>query len=549
MPRIAQCALILVVIVTAMSGGARAQVFRVQGGESSLLNAQGGSVEFKAPEYDGVLGLGYYDGRFEFGGNTRYQFRGYTMLAGDENIPFTLPTDIFDASHYFSARGMGATRTFENDRFYAFAGATSTWLGTGFFNAASSDSPAGIFFYEHKWNPRLKFFSRNIVSNTQTSLQGVEWKARKWLRTAVTGGLGSNQKYFASSLDAETVKLALKASYVLTGDRFERVTVISPLSAEMNKENVQMLYRPNQYVSITATHENILEPLFVAGPMQQAAVNQFSTDFHVNKFYFGSGLFSSDAAGRKSTGENLYAGRRIGQRIELNGNYFTSAPQAQGAMPAEKTTILSGTVRENFSSRFSLLQLISRTAGQTTYAFGGDFTSNRLQLRVDYQNVYLPFRPANPFEQALALNATLRVRGPLQVSVVSNVDPTGHVHYSFGANTYLYRMRGMAVNAVSQDSFSIAKYVIQGMVKDEEENPVEGAALHVGKEIAYTDSSGHFQVRVSKHGPYGITIVPDEFLTNAIYEVVSAPPQARAETDDQAGDVQVVVRQKHALKH
>src|SRR5579859_3465090 len=542
MPRIAQCALILVVIVTAMSGGARAQVFRVQGGESSLLNAQGGSVEFKAPEYDGVLGLGYYDGRFEFGGNTRYQFRGYTMLAGDENIPFTLPTDIFDASHYFSARGMGATRTFENDRFYAFAGATSTWLGTGFFNAASSDSPAGIFFYEHKWNPRLKFFSRNIVSNTQTSLQGVEWKARKWLRTAVTGGLGSNQKYFASSLDAETDKLALKASYVLTGDRFERVTVISPLSAEMNKENVQMLYRPNQYVSITATHENILEPLFVAGPMQQAAVNQFSTDFHVNKFYFGSGLFSSDAAGRKSTGENLYAGRRIGQRIELNGNYFTSAPQAQGAMPAEKTTILSGTVRENFSSRFSLLQLISRTAGQTTYAFGGDYISNRLMLSVNYQNVYLPFRPNNPFEQALALNASFRVTGPFQITAASNVAPDGHLRYSIGASTFLYRLHGMAMNANSPDSFSISKYVIQGVVVDDQGGPVEGAALHIGKQVAYTDSSGHFMLRCSKRATLPLSLAPEEFITNGVYQVVSAPSEVHAESEESATDVQVVVR-------
>lgn len=541
MPRILQSALILLAIVM-MAQGARAQVFRVQGGESTLLNAQGGSVEFKAPEYDGVLGLGYFDGRFEFGGNTRYQSHGYTMLAGDENIPFTLPTDVFDASHYFSARGLGATRTYENDRFYAFAGATSTWMGTGFFNAASSDSPAGVFFCEHKWNPQLKFFSRNIISNTQTSLQGVEWRARKWLKTAVTAGLGSNQKYFASSLDAETDKLAFKASYVLTGDRFERVTVISPLSSEMNKENVQLLYKPNPYFSVTTAHENILEPLVVGGPMQQASVNQFSTDFHVQRIYFGIGLFSSDAAGRKSTGENLYVGRRITQRIEVNGNYFTSAPQ--GATAAEKTTILSGTVRENFSSRFSLLQLISRTAGQTTYAFGGDFTSNRLQLRVDYQNVYLPFRPTNPFEQALAVNASIRVRGPLQVSVVSNVDPTGHVRYSFGANTYLYRLRGMAANAVSPDSFSIAKYLIQGVVKDELGNPVEGAALHVGKEIAYTDSSGRFQVRVSKHGPYAISVVPDEFLTNTTYEVDSAPAQARAETDDLAAELQILVRHK-----
>ncbi len=525
-----------------------AQIFRVQGGQSTLLNAEGGSVEFKAPDYDGSLGLGYYNDRIQFGGNTRYQFHGYTLLGGDENIPFTLPTDVFDASHYFSARGAGVTRKFEDSRFYAFAGTTSTWLGTGFFNAASSDRAAGIFFYERKLNSDLTLFSREIVSNTQTALQGLEWKPTKWLKTGITGGLGSNQGYFASSFDVETQKLALKASYVLTGDRFERVTVISPFSSEVNKGNVQMLYKPNPYVSITAGHQNILQPVTAGGPMEQASVNQLSNDFHVSRFYFGSGLFWSDGSGRKTRGENLYVGRRIGQRIEVNGNYFSSKPNAQGSTAAERTTVFSGTVRENFSSRFSLLQLISRTAGQTTYAFGGDFTSNRFQLRADYQNVYLPFRPDRPFEQALALNVTIRVKGPLQVMAVSNVAPDGHLRYSFGASTYLYRLSGMAGSALPQETFSMAKYMVKGVVRDESGNPIEGAALHIGKQVAYSDSAGHFQVRASKHGPYALTVVPDEFLTNLIYEPVSAPAQVRADSDDAAQEIEIIVRQKIGIR-
>src|SRR5262249_37707488 len=146
----------------------------------------------------------------------------------------------------------------------------------------------------------------------------------------------------------------------------------SPMSSEANKGNMQMLYRPSEYVSITTGHQNILEPLTTGGPMQQASVNQISSDFHIRRFYFGTGLFQSNASGRSTQGTNLYVGRRIGQRFEVNTNYFRSKPNS-----GETTTILSGTVRENFSSRFGLLQLISRTAGQTTFAFGGDFTSNR----------------------------------------------------------------------------------------------------------------------------------------------------------------------------
>jgi hypothetical protein len=300
---------------------------------------------------------------------------------------------------------------------------------------------------------------------------------------------------------------------------------------------VQMLYKPNEYISVTTGHENILQPVTVGGPMQAASIDQISTDMHVERFYFGTGLFTSHASVGNSRGTNFYVGRRIGRRFEVNSNYFNSK-----SANAVSTTILSGTIRENLSSRFSLLQLISHTAGQTTYAFGGDYISNRLMASVNYQNVYLPFRPSNPFQQALALNASFRVAGPLQITAASNVTPDGHLRYSIGMSTYLYRLRGMAMNANSPDSFSISKYVIQGVVLDHLGAPVEGAALHIGKQVVYTDSSGRFMVRFSKRGSFPFSLAPEEFLTNGVYQVVSAPAEVHSESEDNAVEVRVVVR-------
>src|SRR5439155_16589265 len=152
-----------------------------------------------------------------------------------------------------------------------------------------------------------------------------------------------------------------------------------------------------------------------------------------------------------------------------------------------------------------------------------------------------PFRPDRPFQQALALNVSFRVSGPLQITAASNVAPDGHLRYSFSASTYLYRLRGMAMNAPA-DSFSIAKYLVQGLVKDDQGVPVEGAALHIGKQVAYTDSSGRFMARFNKRGPFPLSVAPEEFVTNGVYEVVSAPSQVTAETEENAPDAQVVVR-------
>jgi len=151
--------------------------------------------------------------------------------------------------------------------------------------------------------------------------------------------------------------------------------------------------------------------------MQQATVNQVSVDLLSNGS-ISARVCSVRPPRAVRLRDKLLRGTPIRQLLEVNANYFRSAPGGQrndvkpqprpggtttgsttptSTTPGPAEVILSGTLRERFSSRFSLLQLISRTEGQTTVAFGGDFTSNRLMARVDYQNVYLPFRPSQPF--------------------------------------------------------------------------------------------------------------------------------------------------------
>ena len=128
----------------------------------------------------------------------------------------------------------------------------------------------------------------------------------------------------------------------------------------------------------------------------------------------------------------------------------------------------------------------------------------------------------------------------MQLTAASNVDPTGHLRYTFGMSTWVYRMSGMSSGHT--ETFSIAKFLVQGVVKDDQGNPVEGAALHIGKEVTYSDSTGAFLVRMRKHGPFPLSIVPDEFITNGLYEAVSVPSTVRADTDDAAAKVEVVIR-------
>jgi hypothetical protein len=306
----------------------------------------------------------------------------------------------------------------------------------------------------------------------------------------------------------------------------------------VNKGNIELLYRPGKFFSITTGHEDVLQPVTRNGPMEEASVNEVVANFHVEKFYFGAGLFESRAAGHDAQGMNFYVGRRILDRLEVSTNYFESQPQN-----GTPTSIVSALVRENLTHRFSLLQLVSRSNGQTTVAYGGGFTGNRLMVNVDYQNVYLPFRPDRPFEQALAFNAGVRMFGSWQMTALSSVDPGGHVRYSFGLSTYVYHLGGMSLpGGAPPGAVRIGKYMVQGQVKDDKGNPVEGVAVHIGRELAYSDSQGHLVARFSKPGPFTLTLAPEEFTTPGVYELVSAPHEVKADVETRASNLEIVVR-------
>ncbi len=527
----------LVLLVLTSAPIAPAQVFKVQGGSSTMVDANGASVDFLAPNYQGTFGIGMFEGQFGVGGSVRTKYRDYTLIGGDDSIPFNLPTDLFDSSHYFMARGIGISRTTDQGSYFFMAGTTSLGFGAGFFQIAQSQNGLGLLFFEHRLNHNLRLFSRNIMAGQKTSLQGLTWDPKKWLTASVTGGVGSNQPYAATGVDLHTPTFAVKASYVDTGSDFRRITIISPLSSEVNRENVEVAYQPSHAFSISASHHNLLEPLTLNAPFSAASVDEVVSNFNLARVFFGAGLFSSEYSGRNTMGTNFYAGRPIGSHLELTGNYFQSHSQLGGT-----TSVISGTIREIVSQRFSLLQVVSRSNGQSLISYGGQFLANRFKIDADYQNVYLPFRPDRPFEQALALNASVRVVGAFQLIAGTNVAPDGSLRYTFGASTFLYREKGLSWRSRDAASYSFPKYIVEGIVRDDKGSPLEGVAIHVGNELTYTDDSGHFEVRFRKRSPIPLRVAMDEFLIPGNFEIVHAPTIVQPDAEDHPVALTIVLR-------
>jgi hypothetical protein len=525
---------LLLSLAWAGQGPAYGQIFQLEGGTSSLYEAHGGSLAFRARNYDGWVGVGSLDG-WRAGAFLRTQVRNSTLTFGDDVIPFRLPTDIFDSSHYLMGRGVGLARSWGTTKVFGFAGATSVGMGTPFFRAAEAQRGVGLLFLERRVTPGLSIFSRNVFSSRQSSINGLDWQIRPGLHGAMAGGLGSGRGYWASSLTYDREWLTVKAAYIRADERFRRITVQQPLSSEVDRENILVTVRPKPYVSLTAGRQNFLQPLSGGAGAIRGSVNQYLATLAVARFNLGAALFESQVLGARSTGASFSAGRKLFDRVQVNGNWLWNRP-AHGRV----LTSLLATFREVISPRLSLLQLVNNSQGRTSVSYGGEFVSNRVTVGVEYQTLYVPFLAGGQFKQALVLNFHLRPFGNYQFNAGSFVAPDGTVRYTAYGGTFLYHGKLGSTNAPS--AVTLYKYIMRGRVVDEEGRAVRGAALRVDGELVFSDSSGDFFVRKKHAATYALEVLPEQFLVPGRYEVVSAPAEVVTVPDEAAREVTIVVR-------
>lgn len=517
-------------------GRATGQVFQMTGGASSLLNAEGGSLEVHAENYTARIDLGYF-GKPSLGFYFSHPFKSGVLGTGDQQVPFALPTDLFDHSYYFLARGVSFSRNVQDGRLFVFGGTTSNGFFAPFLNIARADTPSGAVFYEKQLSPALRFVSRNIFSSHQTSIQSVEWAARKDIKMALSAGLGNNQPYGATSLSIIKLWMVLDASYARSGDAFRRVLVATPQLSENDRENIRFELHPVSNFRVIVSRNNYLADIQPAG-IERAMVQGIGAGGSVAGFQLNGAWFDSATSVGNSTALSLGVRRTITPHFEA-GMDFLRSEYSKSTAPHS----LVGTVREIVNSRFSLNQVISRNAGQTSIDFGGNFLSNFLSVSVDYQTVFLPFvqSPSGQFKQVMVLGLHFQLPHGMQFNMDTDVTPLGQIRYTAYGTTYAYHGMGRESSGTSFTG-KFFQNVVRGQVLDPNGEPVAGAALQIGPELAVTDSEGNFMVRLKKAGVLTLKIAFDEFTTPGRYVIVQAPQTVKAAREDSAEDYSIVLR-------
>ena len=397
---------------------------------------------------------------------------------------------------------------------------------------------SGILFYEQQLSPSLRFFSRDVVSRRQTSIQAIEWKARDDIKMALSAGVGNNEGYWSSSLSLDKQWVSVDATYADAGASFRRVLVASPQLAGNDRENIRVQFAPLSSLRVVVSRNNYLSATDSNG-VERATVNGFGVWTSLATVQLYGSLFQSSVGSEKSSAMALGTRRQITRRLETGISYLRSA-NAHG----QSSHSVVGNVREILSSRLSFNQEITHEYGQTNVAFGGSFLSNFMTVSVDYQTVFLPFLQDTPsqFRQVVSIGLHFQLPHGLQLNAETNVNPLGKIGYTSYMSTYAYRGMQQASPGVIGCRQFFPEHRARPSARHARRPCHRGAALLIGSDLVFSDSDGHFLLRLKSEKSLNLSVSLEDFTAPGQYAVVSAPSVVKTTREDDTSEYEIVVK-------
>jgi hypothetical protein len=510
-------------------------VVEVQGGGSSLSDGYGATANFWRSGMDGWIGLGYLDG-FRAGAFLRRATnRGDTLGFGNSALIMRLPTDVFTPGYNLLVQGVSYAGGTQRTSYLLFGGASSAGIGAPAFQPTSIERPMGAFFLQHRVEPTVRLTAAAIIAERQTFLPGVQWQPTPDLTGGFVVGMGSDRPYAASSLLLRRGSLGVQASYSWNPERFRRVAVPTPNQTEVDRENIMLTYDVGPQFSVGVGRQNFVQDSADTAPVTRATGNTVFAGGRWRELRLTGGLYHSESNGIANLSSYFALGRELTRWLDTELFLLQSRPEGQSAV----TTPVAN-LRWRISPRIGVSQQVSLHHGRPTVLVGASLVTPVGEFAADYQIVHQPLQPFKPFRSTLNLTARVQL-GSYSTSIGTYMRPDGAVDYSASGSTFLY-MGSFGGAQPQQIGGRMARYVVRGIVRDDQGSPIEGAAVELNGEVVYSNSAGEFFLRTKHPQHYPIKVLVGEFLLPGEWEIVSAPETATAEDERRAAPVIIVLR-------
>jgi hypothetical protein len=521
-------------------GPLSAQAVWGKAGTSTMMNASGFEMNYKWAPVSGWIGVGYSDG-VSVGGYLQTRVAGYDLGAGDRYLPFTLSTDVFEKSRYFSSRGLFVHRENERDSWTAFGGATSGETSYNFYRSFVTENPVGGFIYSRKLTDRLSLQSFDTVQSKLTSIQGLQFALQENWLVSGSAGVGNGSHFASVASDYSRPRMQVTAGYTSVGQSFEVLKGATNLAPERVGANVRVRLQPSKRLQITGDHENFLS-LGLPDSIQAAPVtlNSLSASSQWKGFRVGAAVGQSSSGTLSTHSESFSGARDITSRIGASASLLRFHTQ-DGL-----TTLTIGTVREKISPRLSLYEGISHSSNNNNLVWGVQIFSNRLTLNLENTVYYSPLAGAfngKQYSQAWTVNVGLPLIRGIRVHADTYIDPTGKMRYTAWADGIGFSRGGEQIpQSATAAVTSIGSYVVRGRIQDTNGKPIWGIAVQVDGQSGFSDSNGEFFLRFPHADTYPVAVLPERSLNRTDYEVVTAPASATSQPEQNAAPIIIVLR-------
>jgi len=539
----------IVLMLIGIADSARAQVVAIQGGTSTLLGTSGAQADYHWGPYSGFFSAGYSNG-LQFGGLVSTQWKGYDLRVGDTQQNFALDTDILNPGQTsFYARGIQLSRKSKDRDWSAFFGKSATQYFGGFYNSYAPDALTGSFTFHQKLSSRLDFHSSTIIQDKFTTLASLNYKLSEHWVVATSGGVGRNAPYYSLGTELTRERYQVTASYTFAGQGFQRFKLVNAGISEHSGLNFKASFQPNQRWGFYVSHDEMMpitDERVSVYTGQKVSMNGVGVNTFIAGFRINANATNSTSGTFWTNSRNVMVQRNLFNRFLSMTGTVTQLNNQYG-----KNRFYVGTAEEHISPRLSISQSYTRSGGQNSFSVGGNIRTNRITVGIQQQMVYNTMAGSTRSAfHAWAITLRLPLFRGIHVNANTYVDPTNRVRYTGFLDGIFFARNGetMPGRGQSPESVSFAKYIVKGIVLDEEDKPVWGIAVQIdGHTTVYSDNTGQFYVRFAKRGDYPVMVHLDQSLSPFAYKLISAPGMAHADTDNLSKQIVIHVTRVIAI--
>jgi len=494
----------------------QAQTIQITGGDSSILQAVGGTAHLYFQNSETSVSGGILAGHVYGSINEGFRVHDWSIKAGSMFVPFSFATDYGSAHIQLATEGIEAIHATQNSSLTLFGGTSAQHYQLPFFTGSKPSTPTFLLSYRRKLSKRWATETHVEASDRQTAIQSISFLPLTHLDLSAAAGIGSNALFCAGRIsydDANHWKAQLNWTH--HSPDFRRITLPYQTVTENSGLNAGGAFRSKRY-SISVDRENVLSQESVATPLLQSTVTSAATGVKLGIASANVSMYFGNTNHESSRGQSASGTLDFGRVSSTTMWYHTAAS-------SQAVEVLT----EKISRRISLSQFIQAH----DINVGGSYTSNLVTGSVGYVESFYPV--LGLFEKTLSAQVNFQLPNAMKIVAGTLSTPDGHVKWTAYASKFT---EGPMQGGTGRVHF--AKYFYAGRFVDEKNQPVLGA-LQIGKEIVFADNDGRFVLPTNHKKAQSIVVVPDQFIAPGNWTVVSAPVQIDADAE-----ATIVVRRK-----